>query len=267
MRQPTTVATRVTPSMAKNFLKGNTSNRNLRSHKVTYFANIIREGRWQTTNQGIGFNCIGTLIDGQHRLHGIVEAGIPVWVNVTQGISPEAITAIDSGMTIRTPQDCQGLLKLGFEFNREHSAIARAIMQGFGGGSVRVDRPANDQVIGFLDTNFKAISFASELSFGAYRNTLAIAAVSRAWYSSDRSRLMEFAEVSRTGSIRTQSDDAAIKFTRFLDQNKVGRGSNQLRKKMYLTSECLIKAFLEGRKNPRVTEAPHELFLLPGETI
>jgi len=76
----------ITPENAKSFLEKNKigymGNRQLKKQRVEGIANAIARGQFVTTHQGIAFNEKGELIDGQHRLHAIVMAGIsvPMWV-------------------------------------------------------------------------------------------------------------------------------------------------------------------------------------------
>ena len=67
----------ITPEMALDMLCKNSSNRKIRQNRVRYYANQMREGKWHLTGQGITFAKDGTLLDGQHRLHAIVESEIP----------------------------------------------------------------------------------------------------------------------------------------------------------------------------------------------
>jgi hypothetical protein len=67
----------VTPAMAAAWLKTNTVNRRFRqAHARTLAAEMI-SGQWRLTHQGIAFGKSGRLVDGQHRLDAIVQAGKP----------------------------------------------------------------------------------------------------------------------------------------------------------------------------------------------
>jgi hypothetical protein len=87
---------RMTPDLAKKYLENNTSNRPLRANGVTYIAGIIERGEWEVTHQGVAIDENGLFIDGQHRLHGIIKAGIAVDILVTTGISKKSYGVIDS---------------------------------------------------------------------------------------------------------------------------------------------------------------------------
>jgi len=77
----------VTPDMAREWLAKNMKhNRPVMKNTVHGYARQMRNGTWNLTHQGIAFDENGELIDGQHRLSAIVEANIPVKMNVTYNV-------------------------------------------------------------------------------------------------------------------------------------------------------------------------------------
>jgi hypothetical protein len=69
----------VTPKLAKQWLvRNHPKNRSISWSRVESFANDIRSGHFKITHQGICFDAEGYVIDGQHRLHAIVQADMPV---------------------------------------------------------------------------------------------------------------------------------------------------------------------------------------------
>ena len=92
-----TIIETITPALAKAFLEKNTANRNLREGFVSYLANEMITGRWKLTNQGIAFFTDGTLADGQHRLHAVIQSGVSIEMQVTRGLDKDAMSAIDVG--------------------------------------------------------------------------------------------------------------------------------------------------------------------------
>ena len=89
----------ISPALAKQWLEHNRGNRSVNRSKVKQMARDIKEGHWDSTHQGIAIAADGTLIDGQHRLLAIVEAGKSVKMNVTFN-APKS-QHIDSG-SVRT---------------------------------------------------------------------------------------------------------------------------------------------------------------------
>lgn len=87
----------VTPALAAEWLKSNTNNRVVSVRGVKALAAEITGGRWRVTHQGIAFDADGVLLDGQHRLHAIIDAGIAVSIEVTRGLTKSDADAIDTG--------------------------------------------------------------------------------------------------------------------------------------------------------------------------
>lgn len=88
-------------------------------------ARDIKEGHWDSTHQGIAIASDGTLIDGQHRLLAIVEAGKSVKMNVTFNATKSS--HIDSG-TIRTMSNRLQMGEEGIPWvNQSITAAARVI--------------------------------------------------------------------------------------------------------------------------------------------
>ena len=66
----------ITPDLAAEFLKRNTSNRAIKKSKIKKYADDLRRGNWKLTHQGVAISPSGRLLDGQHRLSAIVQSGI-----------------------------------------------------------------------------------------------------------------------------------------------------------------------------------------------
>lgn len=114
--------TEVSPELAERWLERNTKNRPIRQRDVDKYARDMASGNWLMTGEGIKFDVSGTLIDGQHRLWAIVEAGQAVRMMVVTGLPPEAQSVMDSG-TKRTAGD--SLQLAGFKNYYNVAASAR----------------------------------------------------------------------------------------------------------------------------------------------
>lgn len=88
----------ITPEVASFMLSKNLYNRQLRPRVVERYAKDIIENRWQSqTGETIKISTIGTLLDGQHRLHAIVKANKPVVMTIASEIDESAFEVIDTG--------------------------------------------------------------------------------------------------------------------------------------------------------------------------
>ncbi|MBO0839804.1 MAG: hypothetical protein J2O49_03155 [Sciscionella sp.] len=89
---------KVTPSKAQRWLdESNLHNRPLSVSLVRSFADAMGRGDWKVTHQGVAFDANGTLVDGQHRLAAVVEAGIPVDLTVFTDVPTDTFDVLDTG--------------------------------------------------------------------------------------------------------------------------------------------------------------------------
>lgn len=98
----------ITPQIAKQMLMDNIGNRPLRRNHINRLAASMKRGDWRLTHQGVAYASDGRLIDGQHRLHAVIEANTPVMMMVTFGV--DDFVAIDRGAA-RSLADLTGLPK------------------------------------------------------------------------------------------------------------------------------------------------------------
>jgi hypothetical protein len=87
----------ITPEMATSLLSRNPENRNVRLGGVCAIAADIEAGRWSVNGETIIISDDGYVNDGQHRLHAIVLAGIPVQTMVVYGVTRDSRTTVDQG--------------------------------------------------------------------------------------------------------------------------------------------------------------------------
>lgn len=102
--KPTATLELVTPNMARTWLEQNHGNRSVRRRKVGTYAADMRAGDWPITGDAVRFDWDNVLIDGQHRLMGVVEADVAVEMFVVRGLDPAVRIVIDTGAK-RSPGD------------------------------------------------------------------------------------------------------------------------------------------------------------------
>lgn len=93
----TTVTENITPAKAQEYLRTNDANRPISKVYVRSYADTMRRGAWLMNGVPIIFDTEGRLLDGQHRLRAVVEAGIPVRFDVVRGAPSAAFTTYDTG--------------------------------------------------------------------------------------------------------------------------------------------------------------------------
>lgn len=96
----------VTPAMAEWLLVNkNHGNRPVKKGKVAALKRAITAGKYKHTSQGLAVTRNGRLINGQHRLHAIVAAGVPVKLYFVFNERDDAFDVLDNNMTIRGGAD------------------------------------------------------------------------------------------------------------------------------------------------------------------
>lgn len=85
----------ITPAKAEEYLTANRGNRNIVQAHVAAMARDITNGRWMFNAQPICFSRSGRLLNGQHRLSAVLEAGQPIEVMVMRGLPDEAFETYD----------------------------------------------------------------------------------------------------------------------------------------------------------------------------
>jgi len=115
--QPTTQVINISPALADSLLQRNKLNRNLKKAQVATYAEQMRQGRFQSLNGqtiSVAGNVVnGTLLDGQHRLTALIEAGVTLPFLVVSGLSEDVIPTIDIGAK-RTAGDLFDMNKIQY---------------------------------------------------------------------------------------------------------------------------------------------------------
>lgn len=85
----------ITPERAEEYLSHNRGNRNIVQAHVAAMGRDIVNGRWMFNAQPICFSRSGRLLNGQHRLSAVLEAGQPIEVMIMRGLPEEAFETYD----------------------------------------------------------------------------------------------------------------------------------------------------------------------------
>lgn len=112
----------VTPKKAEEYLRHNTFNRPLKRARVERYTKDMLMGRWAENGETIKFNGDGTLLDGQHRLYGILNSGKSQKIVVVRGLPQSVFANIDTGHK-RTLPDVLAIA--GYKFAHVLAGAAR----------------------------------------------------------------------------------------------------------------------------------------------
>jgi hypothetical protein len=238
----------ITPSQAEKYLAFNTSNRPLRKGLVDQYAKVIQTGNWRLTHQGVAFSCDGTLLDGQHRLAAIVQAGIAVQMLVARGVDSRSQLVMDDHSK-RNASDALSLVRKE-KITQLDVAVIRASVELSGGGRTGKHRLSKQELDIVFDKFRPALQFVFDnMAFNERGVTSAPvrAAVVLAWYYvKDLERLKTFCDVL-TGRMLPEGDGdrAAVVLREWLLRN--GMQSSQTRLEGFKKAQRAIVAFSEHK--------------------
>lgn len=96
------VATEITPELAQELLGSTTiQNRHVNQAKVDRYADLMRRREWSENGESIILDHKDNLMDGQHRLLALIQAGVTLRFVIVRGVAPTVMPTIDVG-TART---------------------------------------------------------------------------------------------------------------------------------------------------------------------
>lgn len=100
---------------ALHFLSLSTGNRIINEKDVLQYARIMESGDWEVNGEPIIFDENGNLIEGHHRLHGVVKYGYPVPMLFIRGVSKKAKDTLNQGQkrSIGQVMDMLGITDMG----------------------------------------------------------------------------------------------------------------------------------------------------------
>lgn len=130
----------MTPSLARDILERcNTpeNRKRFRPHRVPAYARAMLAGDWVDCPGQVSFDTEGKLINGQHTLHAVVQAGIDQVLAVTTGCSSRSFLGFDSGMKrsngqvlkmtngVKYPDKAATVIRMALRYTLRHELGAR----------------------------------------------------------------------------------------------------------------------------------------------
>lgn len=240
----------VTPELATKWLEGNTHNRPVRDSVVLRYAADMKAGRWKQTHQGIAMDENGTLIDGQHRLFAVIEAGVPVLMQVTYNLPMDAQTVVDDNVR-RSVVDVLKINGYG-SISALHASTARRMRIGMS-NSEDVRQATRQDEGEFLIRHWDAIHFAVSFCPPSKRvkgvtSAGTLGAVARAYYHEDVAKLTRFMQVLISGITERESENVIILLRNWLMTRPFAGSSAGA--EVYAKTQRVIIAFVRGLPLP-----------------
>lgn len=134
----------ITPKRAMELLEANKLNRPITQAHVNRIAAQITKGLWKFNGDTIKIAENGDVLDGQHRLWAIAEAGIAVDTIVVYGIDRDAFATIDTIRKVRSGADILSLC--GCDRHRRSIATALTWLMRWQRGCILEWRSAKNRI-------------------------------------------------------------------------------------------------------------------------
>jgi len=113
---------RVTPLIAREWLKRNNENRKFSRNQARALAAEMLAGYWTENGESIIFDSVGELVDGQHRLQAVLNSGHEYIAPVVTGVQAAVRPTVDTG------QKRSGAANLQMAGEKNSSVLAATIM-------------------------------------------------------------------------------------------------------------------------------------------
>lgn len=255
----------ITPAVADKMLQSNTGNRKLRVDRVERYAREMIKDQWLDDGSNIGFDWNERLIQGQHRLAGVVLAGATKpdisfeWV-VVRNLDPAVYTVLDQGLQ-RSGADSLGA---DITNGKNKFAITRLFLVWDCGGDPRskrdIDVIGRSDVAEYYHENQQPVDEATDMAAKFYStfaggNRSAWGAFILKVWELNQSGAEEFLEGVITGS-NLPPGSAILALRNFLSNKRLQPTAGH-----HLA--VLIKAwndFLAGKSRQNMRFAPDEDF-------
>lgn len=261
----------VTPQAAEKLLKLNSKlNRNISRARVEMYKWALRTGQWTPNHQGVGINCDGSLLDGQHRLLAIIETGIGAWMNVTTGVPVEAMDKVDNHFA-RSAVDGVAIVHERRNVSRRDMAAVKYVETGgIERGMLTCERVSI--YIKYEKPLLEVKEFFAKGDAGVARAAV-MAPIIRAWLSkpAQRARIKRFVHLLANGAEPGNFSDVDKNATQLrealLNPKKMAHSVGGSRQKVcYLKTSGALVRFLEDQPAQKaLLAATDECFPLPGE--
>lgn len=157
---------KVTPEIAELWLGKNTRNRPLKKFKIIQYTRDMAAGRWQTTGEAIKFAEDGQLLDGQNRLHAVINSGATIETLVVHGLAVPAQDVMDSGAA-RSVSDALAIQ--GVANTKKITSAARIAMAREVNSPLNSMRFSNSETQDWILANVDIIDSPNNLGHGRSR--------------------------------------------------------------------------------------------------
>lgn len=237
------------------------NNRKPKPASILRFKNDMISERWRLTHEGIAFNSIGELIDGQHRLKACVETECSFPSLVFFGFDEMGV--VNTG-TVRDAAAAAKIVGMDAE-NKDMATLRNFLMgsnnkfDGFTNSEMLENYVKHQTMLEWSREVFKTQGGGSKIITGPVRGAFA-----RAYYHVEVSRLVRMADVLRLEVPATEPGDRSVISLRNAIEANPSQGGSLIRRDTYCKTLRTIQAYMAGEdlKIIRPVELDH-LYPIP----
>jgi hypothetical protein len=249
---------------ALDILVNNYNNRHMHEPMVTRCSRALNASNWHEHHQGIAFNTLGELADGQHRLEAIARTGKSCYMLVTWNLPSKAQAYIDDHL-VRTHADAA---KVMMQTSGSVVATGKRMAAGLG----RTCQLSKHELNIWLKAFDKGLRFAEHCFPSKHKNGITVvgtkAVFARAYYAhpQQEARIREFARILYDGRTAQPTVCASAPLT--LRKKLTGRGRfTPNSETVYSLTERALRCFLDEEECLHLSGTSCELFRLPAALL
>lgn len=231
----TVTVEQISPTVAAAYLTSQARNRKLRPRHLAALVRDMERGDFAFTASGISFDADGALIDGQHRLSGIVQSGVTLSMFVFRGFPADAQNSMDLGAS-RTVWEQLGMDGVGN--STIICAYANAIARGFCIYSNKVNLAQTRSILDTLPhiaTQAKLDRPELKCRASAYLGTIALSL----HVPGKAVRMAKFFDAFARGIGIANENSPAYRLQQYYNTKGGGSGNQAVRDAASYTADCL----------------------------
>ncbi|MEI6451244.1 MAG: hypothetical protein WCP98_15060 [Actinomycetes bacterium] len=249
----------VSPALALTWLNmEHPDNRRSTKQRVEDYGLTMSAGHWNAlTAECLKFDILGQLIDGGHRLRGVLMSGDTVTMLVAWGLPIEAYHIIDQG---------RPRMKLWWESSDIRAAVQA--LASYRNGAYTTHKMSLERTTSMLENHRAALVFACDLCAAKQTGMTAAfrAIIARASYHEDPAILSEFTQCLYAKRLASTDRRQFLisKFSKFQmsSTSQQSQANSETRTSRYLKTEWALQAFINDHPVTRLCTAQKELFLI-----
>lgn len=206
----------VTPALARKMLDCNSSRqRRPKTGVIEKYRRDMVAGRWVTTHQGVAFDALGDLFDGQNRATAVELSGVAVEMIVWFGVGGEEEMKVTDNGAVRTAGDAAAVA--GIDYHPRDISMVRQMALT----STSTLPLTNSELLALMDLHADAVRWVSSVlcDRGKYSIAPIRSAVGRAYYHCDLDRLERFVKIylNETGWTDEPGEQMAVALHKYVD--------------------------------------------------